>query len=102
MVGLTEKNAGSEIPVTEKLTVWSDSFEGPATKSVRKLGTTCAPESSSAAGGLATVNDGASLTGLIVIVNCCIVDVSLPPCAVPPLSLTTTLTVEVPNWLGAG
>src|SRR5207248_2449971 len=48
------------------------------------------------------VNDGASLTGLTVMVNVCGAEVSTPPFAVPPLSCSVTVTVAVPLASGAG
>src|SRR5437764_5246122 len=48
------------------------------------------------------VNDGASLTGLTVMVNVCGAEVSTPPFAVPPLSCSVTVMVAVPLASGAG
>ena len=47
-------------------------------------------------------NDGASLTGEIVIVKVCTLDVSMPPLAVPPLSFRLTLQFVNPLAFAAG
>ncbi len=44
---------------------------------------------------------GGSLTGLIVITNDCVAEVSAPPLAVPPSSLRRIVMVAVPNASGA-
>ncbi len=63
-----------------------------------KLATVCAPASSSTVWlGLAVmVKEGASFTAFTVIVNCTCADVLLPPLAVPPSSLSVTVTVDDP------
>ena len=48
------------------------------------------------------MNDGASLTGVTVIVNVCGALVSAPPFAVPPESFATTVTVADPFAFAAG
>ena len=48
------------------------------------------------------MNEGASFTGFTVIVNEAGVDVSCPPLAVPPSSLSTTSMVAVPDASAAG
>jgi hypothetical protein len=44
---------------------------------------------------------GASLTEFTVMMNVCAGEVSLPPLATPPLSLSVTVTVVLPLPLGA-
>src|SRR5438309_1089272 len=61
----------------------------------------CAPASSRAVWSAPSAKEGASLTGVIVIVKVCAALVSTPPLAVPPLSLARTVTVAVPRALAA-
>ena len=51
--------------------------------------------------GLVTVNVGCWLTGVTVTVKVC-VTVSMPPLAVPPLSITVTVIVTTPLTLACG
>ena len=51
---------------------------------------------------VASVTEGVSATGLIVIVKVCSGDVSWPPLAVPPLSFRTSLMSAVPKAFAAG
>src|SRR5690606_10210364 len=62
----------------------------------------CAPESSSTVWFGPTVKLGASLMPLTVMVTFCGVLASTPPFAVPPLSLSTTVRVAVPDVLAVG
>jgi hypothetical protein len=71
---------------------------------IAKLATDAAPESSNTVWfGLAgRLNDGAWFTAVTVIVNVCVALVSLPPFAVPPLSVRNTLTVADPDAVSVG
>src|SRR2546422_962995 len=51
---------------------------------------------------VALVTDGVSATALTVIVNDCGPDVSTPPFAVPPLSCSVSVIVDVPKAFAAG
>src|SRR5437868_8433 len=89
--------------VTVKPTnVWLLSLGGPALMALAKLGTVCAAASSSTAGGLfASVNVGASLTKLTVIVKDWVLLLTLG--ATPePLSVSVASNVAVPLLSGAG
>ena len=79
---------------TWKVTLWPDSF-GPAEIALAHPAE-YAPESSLTATLPPPVNDGASLTGVTVMVNVCGAEVSWPPFAVPPLSRSVTVTVALP------
>jgi hypothetical protein len=69
----------------------------PRRKLVAKLLTVCAPASSFTAGGLFGIrNDGASLTALTVIVNCCGAEVFELGATLLPLSLKVTLKLAEP------
>ena len=89
--------------VTVKLaSVWLLSLGGPALMALAKLGTVCAAASSSTAGGLfASVNVGASLTKLTVIVKDCVLLLTLGATA-EPLSVSVASNVAVPLLSGAG
>ncbi len=63
--------------------------------------TVCVPVSWMTVWSGPLVNDGASLTGLTVMVNVCVPLVSVPPLAVPPSSCSVTDTVAVPNAFAA-
>src|SRR5215208_3361063 len=84
-----------------KSTACVDSFAGPLEIDVAQGVTVCAPASSSLVWSAPLVKLGASLTGLTVIVNVCFL-VSTAPFAVPPLSLTQTVMIAVPDWFAAG
>ena len=61
-----------------------------------KPATLCAPASSATLWLAPMVSVGASLTALTVMVNSWAAEVSTPPLAVPPLSLTSTVTLATP------
>ena len=61
-----------------------------------------APESSSTVTSAPLVKLGGSLTPVTVILKVCTTDVSTPPLAVPPSSLSLTLTVATPKAFLAG
>ena len=82
--------------VTTKSTVWLDSLAGPALMAVAQPLTDAAPESSSTVWFAPLVKLGASLTELTVIVKVVVVVLS-PPLAMPPLSVTVTVIVALPN-----
>ncbi len=88
--------------VTVKPTVWPDSFDGPLLMAVAQPLTVAAPESSNTVWSAPLVNDGASLTGWMVIVKVVFALASLPPLAVPPSSWIRIVTVDEPNALAAG
>src|SRR5436190_1781846 len=69
---------------------------GYARMLVVQLLTVCGPASSSVATSGPLVKLGGSLTAVIVMVKVCGALVSLPPLAVPPLSLATTVMVAEP------
>src|SRR5207247_1694526 len=82
--------------VTLKVSVWPDSFAGPAEIFVAQFATVWAPTLAFTDWSGPLVNEGASLTGLTVMVKFFGADVSCPPLAVPPLSLSTTVIVAEP------
>ena len=88
--------------MTTKWTVWPDSFAGPAEIAVAQPGKLTAPALSFAETSGPFVNDGASFTGVTLMVNVCGADVSLPPFAMPPLSCAVTVTVALPKASAAG
>ena len=69
---------------------------------VAQPATVCAAEFSGTVSFGPLRNDGAWLTALTVIVNVWGTERSTPPLAVPPLSSTSTVKVEVPAVSGAG
>ena len=88
--------------VMMKLTVWLDSFAGPALIEVAHPPTLCAAASSSTDWFAPLVKLGTSFTALTVIVNVWVALVSTPPLDVPPLSWIWTLTVVEPFAFAAG
>ena len=78
---------------------WPDSLSGPGSN-VAQPAIDRAPASSFTAGGLTAVKLGSLFTGLTVIVNVWVGEVSSPPLSVPPLSRTATLNVEVAESIG--
>src|SRR5258706_168697 len=87
--------------LTRNETVCADSFDGPALILVAQLTNDCAPASLETLTSGPLVKLGASLTGVMVMVNVCAAEVSTPPFAVPPSSCATTATVAVPKASGA-
>ncbi len=83
--GPLAKSDGLLFETTLNVSVWPDSSAGPALMPVAQFAE-YEPESSSTVTSPPPVKDGASLTATIVIVNVYVVDVSLPPFAVPPSS----------------
>ena len=84
-----------------KLSACPDSSGGPALMNVAQPVTVCAPASSSVVWLAPLVKLGASLTAVTVIVSIFVV-ASMPPFAVPPLSLTVTVTIALPLAFAAG
>ncbi len=72
------------------------SSDGPASNPVAQPATVLAPLSSKTVWFAPLVKAGWSLTGVTVRTNVSVFPVSSPPLAVPPLSLTTTVTVTTP------
>ena len=68
----------------------------PLFKEVAHPVTVCAPASSLMVWSAPFTNVGSSFTAFTVMVNVCVANVSSPPLAVPPLSLSTTETVATP------
>ena len=89
------------LPVTSKVTVCPTSLT-PGLMPVAQPATVCAPLSSRTVWSAPLVNDGASLTALISIVNVTTGETSTPPLAVPPESCARIEIVAVPENVGAG
>ena len=91
-------NSDALVGVTTKVTSWPLSSEAPSEMAVAHPDTVCRPESSVTVSSAPAVNDGASLTLSMVIVNVWVPLVSAPP----PLSLSVTSTSVLPFALAAG
>lgn len=98
--GATAKSEPLSV-VTLKLTVWPASFAGPGEMSVAQAATVWAPASSSTVWSPPGVKLGASLTAPTLTAKVCGALVSLPPLAVPPSSVATTVTMALPEVSGA-
>ena len=87
-----------------KSTTWVASSAGPFTMDAGaiQLATVWRPESSATVWLLPFVNDGGSFTGVTVTANVWAALVSSPPLAMPPLSWSETVTVDVPFAFAAG
>src|ERR1041385_5411974 len=81
------------------VSVWVLSFEGPGLIPVSE--TFCGPGFTFTVTSFNEFNVGASFALVTVTVNV-LVRESTPPLAVPPLSLTTTVIVLVPNCVATG
>src|SRR5262249_20322750 len=75
---------------------------GPGETFVAQLLTVCAPASSLTVWSAPLVNEGASFRESTLMEKVCSVDVSIPPLAVPPSSLSDIVTVVPPLALAAG
>ena len=82
--------------VTVYVNVWAASSAPPPGSTVAKPATVYGPESSFTVWSAPSVNEGSSLTGFTVIVKVWAAAVSSPPNAVPPESVTKTVTVALP------
>jgi hypothetical protein len=61
-----------------KFTVWPDSLAGPDEIAVAQFGTDCAPEFCATVWSAPLVNEGASFTGLTVMLTVAVFDVVSP------------------------
>src|SRR5260370_18381589 len=81
------------------VTVWVLSLDGPGLMPVRF--TICVPE----LGAITILERGSSVGGWFTtrtVTRKELVSESPPPLVVPPLSLSTTVIVALPNWLVSG
>jgi hypothetical protein len=101
IAGSAEKRA-LLLVVTVKVSACPLSSAGPALMPVAQLAIVCAPALSADVWSAPFVKLGASFTAVTVIVNVCVALASMPPLAVPPLSLSCTVMVAVPLALAAG
>src|SRR4030095_6062890 len=99
--GPLEKSGAFVLPVISNDTVCELSFAGPALIAVAHGDTVCGPASSFTVWSAPLVKLGASFTELIVMVNVWGALVSTPPFNVPPSSWLLTVTVALPNAVGA-
>ena len=83
--------------VTVYVNVCAASSAPPPGSATAKPATVCGPESSFTVWSAPSVNEGSSFTGFTVIVKVWAAAVSSPPNAVPPLSVTKTVTVALPE-----
>jgi hypothetical protein len=99
--GWVVNSAGLLLLTTLKVSVWPASSAGPAEMAVAQPAMTCGPASSSTVGSAPRTKLGGSLTSPRVMVNDTGADVSTPPSAVPPSSVSVTVTSAVPTASGA-
>ena len=95
IAGAVENRLGLLLLVTWKSTICV--LPSPSLIAVAQPATVCVPASSSEVCAGPAVKLGTWLIALTLIVKVCGAEVSMPPLAVPPLSVATTLTVAMPD-----
>src|SRR5947207_1728505 len=100
MLGCAANNSALSL-LTRKSSVWLASSAGPVLMLAAQPLTGWGPASSGTVWSAPLVKEGASLTGVMVIVKVWLALVSTPPLAAPPLSCNWTVTVALPLALVA-
>ena len=90
------KSAALSLAVILNVSTCPASSAGPAEMAVAQAAIDCGPTSSKTDWLAPAVNDGSSLTPCHVIANVTLAEVSMPPLAVPPSSINSTVILAVP------